>query len=70
MYTKTIFTDREKDILHCIYAGLSNKEIAKRLFISVHTVKAHIEKLFLKTDVHNRVQLIVYAFKNGIIKWF
>ncbi len=68
MYNMTIFTPREIDIIKGIADGLSNKEIGDKLFISVHTVKAHLEKMFEKTELHNRVQLIVFAFKNKIIE--
>ena len=63
MKNKICFTHREEQILECILEGLTNKEIANRLFISVHTVKAHLENLFLKTDTHSRVQLAVYILK-------
>jgi DNA-binding NarL/FixJ family response regulator len=65
---KIYFTSREVDIIKGISDGLSNKEIANALFISTHTVKAHIENMFEKTELHNRVQLIVYAFRNRIIE--
>ena len=67
MDEKNYFTPREMDVIGAISEGLTNEDIAKKLFISSHTVKAHLEKLFEKTNSHNRVQLIVFAFKNGIL---
>lgn len=62
------FTPREIDIINGISKGLTNKQIGATLFISTHTVKAHLEKMFEKAEVHNRIQLVVYAFKNNIIE--
>lgn len=50
-------TDRERDTAHAIAEGLSNREIAARLHITVATVKAHTTALFTKLSVANRVQL-------------
>lgn len=54
---------REQEIILLIFDGLSNKEIEKRLFISLATVKDHIYKIYKKTGVKNRVQLINLFFK-------
>ena len=59
-------TPREKEVLKRLVAGKSNKEIASELFISVHTVKAHLDALFRKTGMINRVQLAVYAVQKGL----
>ena len=61
-------TPRELDIINCLANGASNEEIAKDLFLSVHTVKSYFEAMYQKYGVKNRVQLIVYAFKNKIIE--
>lgn len=47
-------TDRELEVLTCIWKGDSNKEIADTLFVSVHTVKYHVSKLYSKLDVNSR----------------
>ena len=60
-------TTRELEILELIVQGYSNYNIAKALKISEHTVKAHIESLYRKLEVHNKVQATIYAFYNGII---
>lgn len=49
---------REQDIIRKIYNGLSNKEIADKLFISLQTVKDHTHRIYIKTNVKSRVQLI------------
>jgi len=49
---------RETDIIHEICNGLSNKEIAEKLFISLQTVKDHTHRIYIKTNVRSRVQLI------------
>jgi DNA-binding CsgD family transcriptional regulator len=50
-------SEREKQVIELVVAGLSNKEISDKLFISVRTVKDHIYNIYRKTDVKNRVQL-------------
>ncbi|MGV3761104.1 7TM diverse intracellular signaling domain-containing protein [Parapedobacter sp.] len=52
-------TDRETDVLRCIWDGLTNKEISERLFITVSTTKYHIGNLYMKLDVKNRNQVQV-----------
>ena len=54
-------TTRENEILKLIIEGRSNPEIANLLFISTHTVKAHLESIYRKLGVHNKVQAAVYA---------
>ncbi|MBW6501428.1 MAG: LuxR C-terminal-related transcriptional regulator [Bacteroidales bacterium] len=49
---------RETDIIREICNGLSNKEIADKLFISLQTVKDHTHRIYIKTNVKSRVQLI------------
>lgn len=58
---------REKQILHLIAEGLTEKEIAERLFISVQTVKTHRKNLLRKTGVRNSMELIRYSTANLII---
>lgn len=52
-------TDRERDVAVAVGSGLSNAEIAARLYLSVPTVKAHISHLFTKLEVTNRVQIAI-----------
>jgi len=52
-------TEREIEVLRCIWEGLTNKEIADKLFITVSTTKYHVSNLYLKLDVKNRNQALV-----------
>lgn len=61
-------TDREKQVLKLIAEGLSHKEIASKLDISVKTVIAHQTNISEKTDLHSRAALIKFAISKGIIK--
>ena len=60
-------TEREMDVLQLIATGLSNKQIAGRLFISEETVKVHIRNLLRKLNVHSRVAAtVLYLEHKGI----
>ena len=61
-------TPREIEVLRCIAQGLSKKEIAKILNISVKTIERHTEKLMLKTDLHDRVKLARLAIREGLVE--
>lgn len=63
----TLLTKRELEVVKLISEGASNEEIAKRLFISVSTVKSHILNLFGKLQVNSRSKAIVEAEKMGIL---
>ncbi len=60
-------TEREFEVLLKIVQGLSNKEIAKELFITHHTVKAHISAIFKKLGVGNRTEAAMKARDIGLI---
>ncbi len=60
------FSNREKQVLEYTVQGLSNTQIAEKLNISQHTVKAYLEHLYQKLNVHNKVQLAVYVVQNGL----
>ena len=62
-----IITQREKEILDLLIRGQSNQRIAKNLAISIHTVKAHIESIYRKLGVHNKVQAAIYAVYYKIV---
>ena len=61
-------TEREVTIAKLLIEGKTNKEIGKTLFISFHTVKATLEKIYRKTDCHSRVQFAIWAMQNGVLK--
>jgi DNA-binding NarL/FixJ family response regulator len=60
-------TKREMEVLELLAEGLSNKEIADRLFVSERTIVGHKSNLMAKTNTKNTVALLAYAIKNGII---
>jgi DNA-binding NarL/FixJ family response regulator len=59
-------TQREVEILSLIAQGLTNREIAERLFLSNHTIKTHINRIFAKTGSRDRVAAIGYAQRHDI----
>ncbi|WP_238903345.1 response regulator transcription factor [Clostridium sp. YIM B02506] len=60
---KTLFTERELQIMELISEGLSNKEISNRLFISEGTVKNYISSILSKTSLNHRTQIAIYYLK-------
>lgn len=60
-------TEREFEVLKFITMGKSNTEIAQELFISVHTVKAHVCAILQKMSVDDRVQAAVKAVRDGLL---
>ncbi|MFC4559071.1 response regulator [Virgibacillus kekensis] len=60
-------SEREKEVLMCLLEGLSNKEIAGKLFISDKTVKIHVSKIFKKFNVKSRSQVIIHAVQNQLV---
>lgn len=60
-------TDREQEVLIGLVEGLSNKEIAEKLFISDKTVKIHVSKIFKKLEVKSRSQAVIYAVQNHLV---
>ena len=61
-------TDREMEVLRYIAEGWSNPEIANRLFLSPNTLKAHAQNIFMKLNVHNRLQAVNRARELGLIE--
>ena len=59
-------TGREREVAALICEGLKNKQIAGRLFISEWTVRHHITSIFSKLECTDRVELILYAYRNGL----
>jgi DNA-binding NarL/FixJ family response regulator len=63
----TAITDREREVLTLVGSGLSNAEIAERLFISVATAKTYLTRLLSKLDARDRVQLVIIAYEAGLV---
>jgi len=59
-------TAREAEVLTLLASGLSNTEIARRLYLSNATVKTHINRIFAKTGARDRAQAVRYAYQHGL----
>ena len=62
-----LLTDREREVLVELAHGLSNQEIADRLFISLPTVKTHVAHILAKINARDRVQAVVFAYDNRLV---
>jgi DNA-binding NarL/FixJ family response regulator len=60
-------TDREKDVVSLVGEGLKNKQIADRLFISETTVRHHITSILKKLQVSDRLELLIFAYRNDLV---
>ena len=60
-------SEREKEIITCVAKGMSTKEIADKLFISVHTVTTHRRNISSKLQIHSAAGLTIYAIVNGLL---
>jgi DNA-binding NarL/FixJ family response regulator len=59
-------TDKEREILTSVAAGMSNAEIAQQVFVSESTVKSHVGSILRKLDLRDRVQIVVFAHEHGL----
>jgi DNA-binding NarL/FixJ family response regulator len=63
-----LLTEREREVLMLVTAGLSNDEIAARLVISPTTAKTHVSRILTKLGARDRAQLIVMAYESGLVQ--
>lgn len=61
-------SERELEVLKFLSQGMSNKQIADKLFISIRTVETHKHNLMKKLNIFSTAELVIYAIQNGIIK--
>ena len=61
-------SEREREVVHLVAAGLSNAEIASSLYLSEATIKSHITRILARLGLRDRVQIAVYAYEHGIVR--
>jgi DNA-binding NarL/FixJ family response regulator len=63
-----VLTEREREVMALVGAGLSNDEIAERLVVSPATAKTHVSRAMVKLGARDRAQLVVFAYESGLVR--
>jgi DNA-binding NarL/FixJ family response regulator len=63
-----MLTDREREVMALVAEGLSNDEIAARLYVSPMTAKTHVSRAMTKLAARDRAQLVVFAYESGLVR--
>ena len=61
-------TEREREVMALVAEGLSNEEIARKLFVSPATAKTHVSRAMVKLRARDRAQLVVFAYESGLVR--
>jgi DNA-binding NarL/FixJ family response regulator len=61
-------TEREREVMGLVAEGLSNDEIAERLYVSPMTAKTHVSRAMTKLAARDRAQLVVFAYESGLVR--
>ncbi len=65
--SQELLSEREKEVIRCVVKGMTNKEVADRLFISINTVTTHRRNIARKLDIHSTSALTIYAIANKLL---
>ncbi|RJO79169.1 DNA-binding response regulator [Nocardia panacis] len=63
-----VLTAREREVVTRVAEGLSNEEIAERMYLSPLTIRTHVQRAMTKVGAQNRTQLVVIAFQSGLVR--
>lgn len=62
-----VLSDRELEVVSCLARGRTNKEIAEELYLSVHTVRNHVQRICRRLGAHSRLEVVVIAARLGLV---
>ena len=68
MINNIYLTSREIEVLRLVALGYNNNESARTMNFSIHTVKSHLENIYKKFGVHNKIQALIKAIQAGLIE--